>query len=59
MIQNAEKKQKIIAWRLRIMEDMKYFLKVYKFGQDEADLNFVKELGKDSQRLKTILEGIK
>lgn len=59
MIQNVEKKIKIQKWRKNLLENMQFYLKVYKFSGDEEALQFAKELGEDSAHLKKILEGIK
>jgi hypothetical protein len=59
MIQNIEKKEKIIKWRLRLLENMQFYLKLYKFGGDEDDLTFAKELGADSEHLSKVLKSMK
>lgn len=58
MLNNIEKKIKIKVWRLRLLENMQHILKIYKFTNNEEDLKFAKELGRDSEKLHEILEGL-
>ncbi len=58
MIQNAERKAKIIAMRLRLLENMKFFLNLYKFDGQESNLDYVKEMGRDSEYLKRVIDAM-
>lgn len=59
MIQNVEKKKYIQKWRLKLLDNMQFYLRLYKFSGDEDALQFAKELGADSAHLKKILDGMK
>lgn len=59
MFKHIEKKKKIIAWRVRLMQEMQTLLKAYKVLGNPDLLEFAKEIGRDSEKLKKILEKMK
>ena len=59
MLKNIERKKKLLALRVKLMEHMKYMLNIYKFTEEESYLDFVKELGRDSEKVKKEIDKIK
>lgn len=58
-MQNIEKKKKIFELRLRLLNQMKDNLQAYKELGNEDFLIFAKELGKDSEKCKKLLDKLK
>lgn len=59
MLKDIEKKKKIIAMRLSLLEEMKKQLLAYKTLGDDGCLEYAKQLGRDSEKLKKVLEKMK
>jgi len=59
MLKDIERKKKLLALRVRLMENMKFMLNFYKFTEEESCIDFVKELGRDSEKVKKEIEKLK